>query len=235
MLFNRHAVAVAYDPQAPRPEQWHKFLQEIFNGETDQINLLQEIFGYCLTPNISLQKAFLILGSPRSGKGTITTVLRSLLARETICDPSLKSLSGTFGMQTLIGKQLAVFGDIRMGRTVDREYVTQELLKVSGGDAVSIDRKNIGAWHGVLDTKLLLISNVLPDFADDGGRWQDDSWCWRRASRFWGARTSPSRTACSPPSLAASCSGRWRESDDCSSGAVTSRTPTRCARCRGVS
>lgn len=41
---------------------WEKTLEEIFEGNKEKTNLLQEFFGYCITPDITQKKALLLLG-----------------------------------------------------------------------------------------------------------------------------------------------------------------------------
>ena len=50
---------------------WLKFLDEICEGDKEQTDTLQEVFGYTLTSDISQEKAFLLIGPNRSGKGTL--------------------------------------------------------------------------------------------------------------------------------------------------------------------
>jgi hypothetical protein len=71
-FFTRGAVALAYDPTAPEPKRWLKFLHEAFNDEQDQIDALQEALGYSLTGDVSQEKAFMLIGpeSQRQGHGT---------------------------------------------------------------------------------------------------------------------------------------------------------------------
>ena len=66
------------------------------------IATLQEIVGYCLTSDTSQQKAFLIVGPLRSGKGTIVRVLEHLVGIDNKVNPTLaelgsNQLSGTGG------------------------------------------------------------------------------------------------------------------------------------------
>jgi putative DNA primase/helicase len=42
-------------------------------------------------------------------------------------------------------------------------------LNIIGEDTLTLGRKNIGAWHGQLGTKLMLISNEVPNLNDSGG------------------------------------------------------------------
>ncbi len=168
-LFVHQSSSVEYDPAAPEPVGWCRFLVDIFGNDKEQIDLLQEIFGYALMPGNHLQKIFLLIGPPRSGKGTIATVLRSILAEGSVVGPMLSSLTTNFGLQPLIGAQLAVVDDVRIGKSTDRAVVAERLLTISGGGLMTIDRKNRDAWIGVLTIKFLLISNQLPQFKDDAG------------------------------------------------------------------
>ena len=54
--------------------------------------LLQEWVGYLLTQDTRQHKILLIVGPPRSGKGTIGRVLRELLGHENVVGPTLSSL-----------------------------------------------------------------------------------------------------------------------------------------------
>jgi P4 family phage/plasmid primase-like protien len=168
--FSPFACGFDYDPDAPAPNRWLSFLDDVFLGERDQVDTLQEIIGYCLAPDASFQKVFLMLGPTRSGKGTIARMMRSLLASDTVCGPTLKSLDGEFGLQPLIGKQVAIISDMRIDRSrTNTAVIAERLLSISGGDSISIGRKYLSAWEGVLPIKFIIISNDLPAFADDSG------------------------------------------------------------------
>ncbi|MBN2148276.1 MAG: hypothetical protein JW726_12885 [Anaerolineales bacterium] len=74
----------SYDPDADCP-QWRAFLDQVLvneDGKTDPslIDLLQEALGYSLTPDTSLEKAFLLNGEAASGKSTILSIVQRLLA-----------------------------------------------------------------------------------------------------------------------------------------------------------
>ena len=69
-----HATPFAYDPSAPMPEGWLKFLKEIFPDDPQSIMALQEWFGYLLSGDTTQEKILLIIGPKRSGKGTILRI-----------------------------------------------------------------------------------------------------------------------------------------------------------------
>jgi putative DNA primase/helicase len=75
------ASAVAFDLDAPPPSKWLKFLAGVFNNDKEAINTLHEWMGLLLTADTSFQKILLMVGPPRSGKGTIARVITHLRGR----------------------------------------------------------------------------------------------------------------------------------------------------------
>ena len=63
----------AFDQNAKCP-QWIDFLNEVFSGDQERIRSLAQWFGYNLTHDNRQQTYFLLVGPPRSGKGTAMTV-----------------------------------------------------------------------------------------------------------------------------------------------------------------
>lgn len=169
LFFTHTALDYAFDPVAPEPTQWLKFLAELWPGDQTSIDTLQEIFGYCLVADNSHQKAFMIIGPKRSGKGTIARILESVIGPDNVVAPTLTGLSTNFGKQPLIGKRVAIIGDARISGKVDTAVISEHILSVTGEDLVTIDRKNRDAWTGKMDTKFVLISNELPRLADASG------------------------------------------------------------------
>ena len=168
-FFTTAALGFDYVAHAPKPIRWLKFLDEIFAGDDkdEQIAAIQEMFGYMMIPDTSLEKAFLLIGPKRSGKGTILAMLRKLLGTGSTAGPSLKSLSTNFGLAPLIGKQLAIIDDLRVGAPKDQDVLIENILKITGRGFFTIDRKFKSAWEGMLLLKLLLVSNLLPKLGDD--------------------------------------------------------------------
>jgi putative DNA primase/helicase len=164
-FFNQTSVPFAYEPGAPEPTSWLKFLNELWPAEPDPIKLLGEWFGYVISGRLDLQKIFLNVGPTRGGKGVIARVLTALIGRPNIAGPTLNSLGGEFGLAPLIGKPLALISDARFaGR--DSSTVIERLLSISGEDALTVNRKYKDQWTGKLPCRLHIISNELPKLGD---------------------------------------------------------------------
>src|SRR5690606_6528259 len=169
-FFTRNGLPYDYDAAAPKPERWLRFLDEVWGHDPEQITLLQEVFGYLLTPDTSMQKFFLFLGPTRSGKGTITKVLTKLVGKRSVCSPTLAKFGERFGLEAALGKQLATVSDMRLGRKTDRQEIVGNILRIVGEDDIDVERKHIGgAVTGKLAIRIVISSNLLPPLPDVSG------------------------------------------------------------------
>jgi putative DNA primase/helicase len=169
-LFALNAIETEYQPDALAP-RWQQFLDELWPGDDGGAtrDTLGEFFGLVLTDETRFQKGFILVGPARSGKGTIARMLRNLLGAKNYCGPSLNQLSQPFGLESFIGKKIAVVPDARTDGRTNRTAVTERLLSVIGEDPQDINRKNKGYWSGILRTRVMILSNELPEFKDDTG------------------------------------------------------------------
>jgi putative DNA primase/helicase len=169
-LFSTTATKVKFNPDAPAPELWLNFLQQLWPEDPSSIQLLQEWFGLCLVPDMSQHKCLLMVGPARCGKSTISKVLTSLVGKDNVCSPSLSSLGTQFGLWPFLNKSLAVIADARIGSRADHAAIAESLLKISGEDPVDIHRKNLESLRNVnLSTRIVIISNEIPRFYDQSG------------------------------------------------------------------
>jgi putative DNA primase/helicase len=166
-FFNLVSVPFDYDPEATAPA-WRAFLKRLWPQDPDSITALQEWFGYVLSGRTDQQKILLMIGPSRSGKGTIARVLGHLVGAGNLAGPTLASLGTQFGLSSLLGKSLATVSDARLSNR-DSSQVVERLLTISGEDPIDIDRKYRPLWTGKLPTRLMILSNELPEFGDASG------------------------------------------------------------------
>lgn len=165
-LFCVSSLDFEYDPGAQEPVEWLKFLKSLWPDDPESIATLAEMFGYLLTDDTVQQKMFMLIGPPRCGKGTILRILEALVGYSNRVSPSLASLGTQFGLQPLIGKRLAMISDARLSGRADQQPIVENLLRISGEDTITIDRKNMTAWSGKMAIRFVLASNELPAFSD---------------------------------------------------------------------
>ncbi len=166
MFFNGVAVPFDYEPDAPVPARWIRFVEELWPQDKQSRKLLAEWFGYVLSGRTELQKIALIVGPTRGGKGAIARVLSRLIGPENVAGPTLSSLSGDFGLAPLIGKPLAVISDARLSNARDTSVVVERLLSVSGEDRLTVNIKYREQWNGTLPARFMILSNELPQLGD---------------------------------------------------------------------
>jgi putative DNA primase/helicase len=165
--FNLSSLPFPYDPGASCPE-WLAFLESSLPGDREAHDFLAEWFGYVLSGRTDMHKIGVLVGPPRCGKGTISRVLKAMVGTDGWAAPTLARLGGNFGMESLIGKSLAVMGDVRWTSKHVIEAVPV-MLGVSGEDGFSVPRKNREDWIGKLGARLMLMSNDAPVFTDASG------------------------------------------------------------------
>lgn len=167
-FFCTNILPYAYDKNND-PKQFKKFINEIFDNDEESINTIQEMIGYCITFDTSLQKMFMLLGPPRSGKSTLCYIIESLIGKANVANPKLHDFGQQFGMSMLEGKSLAIVPDARIENGAKSKSIIETLLCITGEDTVSFDKKYKNYFTGKLNTRIILVSNVSPQLIDASG------------------------------------------------------------------
>jgi P4 family phage/plasmid primase-like protien len=158
-FFTQNSLPFVYNPTLECPT-WMKFLWSVWPEDQESIDTLQEMMGYILSGDTRQQKFFNLIGPRRSGKGTINKVLVALLGQHNTVAPELGELCDTFGLQPWLGKLLASFTDARAPER-NRSAVVSQLLRIVGGDTITVNRKNKESWNGYLPTRIVIYSNEV--------------------------------------------------------------------------
>jgi putative DNA primase/helicase len=165
--FNLFSLPFAYDPHAEAPT-WAAFLESVLPQDQQAKDFLAEWFGYVLSARTDQQKMAALIGERRSGKGTVARVLTAMAGQPNVAGLDLNLLPGNFGLENLIGKALAISGDVRWHSRNVGDAVPI-LLQVIGEDTVTVHRKNRTSWNGRLGARFMLMSNDTPTFSDRSG------------------------------------------------------------------
>ena len=157
----------SYDENAKCP-QWQQFLEQIL-PDKDSRQFLQEIFGYCLTPDTSLQKFFLFEGTGGNGKSVVLRVLTTLLGPANVSSLPLELFGASHGLEVTLGKLANVTTDIG-----DMDRVAEGLLKqFTGEDLMYINPKYKTPFSAKPTAKLIMAANTRPPFRDKSdGIWR---------------------------------------------------------------
>jgi putative DNA primase/helicase len=185
-FFTPVATDLEFAIDAPPPNSWLSFLEQIWPNDPDSVATLQEWCGYCLTPDTRQQKMLLLVGPRRSGKGTTARVLRAVIGESNVAGPTLASLGTNFGLWPLLGKTLAIVSDARLGGRTDQGIVVERLLSITGEDAITVDRKHQEPVTGKLLTRLMILTNELPRLSDASGALSGRMIVLRMSESFYG-------------------------------------------------
>ena len=166
--FTAAACPFDFDELANEPAEWLRFLDTL-KLKPDEVLLLREFMGYCLTADTSQQKALMLVGPRRSGKGTILRILGQLVGLANVASPTLGSLGTNFGLSPLLGKLIAIISDARLSGRTDQAVVTERLLSITGEDVQTVDVKHRDPVTVTLRTRFVIATNELPRLADSSG------------------------------------------------------------------
>lgn len=164
---NSRTLATDYDPAAVAPT-WRAWLADIFQTEPERIGLLQEIMGWTLCrDNLGIEKAAIMIGPPRSGKGTIIRVMQALLQGAAGVF-HLPQLDGGKPLASLREYNVAIDPDTASPAKVNARQIVGLFKSITANEPISVQLLYTQkTWQGALDCKLLLAANSVPTLWDD--------------------------------------------------------------------
>ena len=147
-------LPVEYRQDAPTPERWMKFLNELLNEK--DILTLQEYIGYCLLPVTKAQKMLLIVGKGGEGKSRIGLVLRELLGDSLYTGSLQKIETNRFARADLEFKLALVDDDMKM-EALPQTSTIKTLVTLE--DRIDVERKGQQSVPGVIYARFIGFGN----------------------------------------------------------------------------
>jgi putative DNA primase/helicase len=167
------ALSISHSVQAECPN-FRKFLNDVFEEDSELIGFVQQAIGYSLTGSTAEQCLFIMIGDGANGKSTFINVMNKLLG----------SYGTTAASQTLIANGGASVGDdlvdligarlITVSETEEGQSLAEAKIKqMTGGDTLK-GRPLYGNWvQFSIIGKLWLATNNLPQINNtDHGIWR---------------------------------------------------------------
>lgn len=121
---------------------FNKFMLDIFNGDTEIVNYMQKLLGYCITGDQSNHIVPIFWGIGRNGKSTLLEVMKHVLGdfsgpieAETLLHQRFGKTSGSASSDIMVlrGKRLVWASETDEGRSVS----ASKIKLLSGGDAIT--------------------------------------------------------------------------------------------------
>jgi len=167
LFFNVQVLPFDYDGTAECPV-WEKFMCDLWGSDDEPPNALEEMLGCAVAGKLDLHRILVLVGPPRAGKSLIASIFEAVVGKANTSWASLVGLADDKTLSSLIGKSLCINGDIRATGRRGPE-IAEALLRISGGDCFTIDRKYKDPWTGPLPVLIVQISNELPTIKDASG------------------------------------------------------------------
>lgn len=160
-VFFVQQVPVSFDPDATCPAIMD-FITQIVNK--DDVNVVQEIIGFCLFKAYPVQKAFMFIGEGANGKSTLLNLIRAFLGKKNVSSVSLQDFDGNrFAASALYGKLANLYNDVS-----DKAlHQTGRFKMLTGDDQITAEHKFKDGFQFVNYAKLLFSANKLPESRDD--------------------------------------------------------------------
>ena len=150
-------VAHSYDPDAdPEGQHVRKWLEGIANP--DDLEMLLQYAGYCMTRDTRQQKFLILRGSGGTGKSTLIRLIEEVVGAENVSNISLSQLSQRFAAFNLLGKLVNSCADLEITALED----TSIIKKILGEDRISAEAKGKDAISFRNYSKLIFSTNELP-------------------------------------------------------------------------
>ena len=168
-LFTTNILPYDYIPNAQCP-RWGQFLDEVFDGDIERIALLQEWLGYLLSPSRRHHKMLMLIGPPRSGKGTIGRILRHVVGGQNYAAGNLSLFAKDSFLDALRTKPVLFVSDAetKMHPSV-LGAVIERLKTISGNDEINFTRKFKSNISETLPCRITMGANGIPRLFDDSG------------------------------------------------------------------
>ena len=142
-----------------------KNFEEIFEDNTDKIKILQEFFGYCISPDNEQKKGLLLLGETDTGKSTIFDIIRAMIGDTNISNVPLKAfMINPQYTPLLINKMINIDPDVNKNAAdYEREF---KIITSGKNEKVSCNQKHIPTFEFVPKCKIILGANEFPKITD---------------------------------------------------------------------
>lgn len=164
-VFVTSTLPYEYHPGRTCP-LWLWFVNSIFAGDQECIDLLQEWFGYNLIASNHMQSMMFFFGVPGSGKSTTAGILEALLGRVRCCGASTNNFRTLFGKESLLNKYAAIMSESRDTAKRDIDQLLQTWKALTGGDLMNVARKYKAAVDVSLFCRLTYVANEAIPFDD---------------------------------------------------------------------
>lgn len=169
-------IPIPYIADAPKPERWLKFLDEIFLSDKELIRYVQKAVGYSLSGSNAEQCAFFLHGTGNNGKSLFLEILRHIfgdyasnIQADTIMMQNKSGNSASSDLARLQGSRL-----VTCSETAENTRLNEPLIKqMTGDDIMTVRKLYCEEFEFHPEFKLWMATNHKPTIrGTDKGIWR---------------------------------------------------------------
>ncbi len=144
---------------------WHRFLDDVTDGDEELQAFLQRVAGYALTGSVKEHSLFFFYGTGRNGKGVFLNTLTSIMANYAGIAP-IEALMQSRNdrhpteLAALMGKRLVVAQEVEEGG----QWAESRIKTLTGGDPITARFMRGDFFTFSPQFKLLIAGNHKPAF-----------------------------------------------------------------------
>ena len=161
-------LPIEFDGKADCP-QWEAFLDEVLERDQERIALLQEFFGYLLTPDTSFHKFMVLEGEGANGKSVVLEVIGAMLGEANVSHVPIDSLGDRFQNTMTLNRLANIAPEVNETADLNEGMLKQFI----SGDRMYCDRKGIPGVEAKPTARLIVATNSRPAISDRSqGMWR---------------------------------------------------------------
>lgn len=147
--------------------EWENFLSTVTDFDEKKICLLQELSGYVLFSDNSLQKCAVLIGSGANGKSVFLNVLTSIFGSTNVSNVEMSSLSQDFQVIQLMNSMLNISAETR----TNVAGAESKFKQITAGDEISACYKGKDYINFRPRAKMFLACNEYVKSSDTTDGW----------------------------------------------------------------
>jgi len=154
-------LPIEYNEKAVCP-RFQEFLLQIFEGDEECIDLVQEFMGCSLVPDTRFEKAMLILGQGANGKSTLIRVWEHIIGKDNYSSVALGNLQNEFHRVKLHKRLLNIAAEVRDTTLEQADY----FKRIVTGDTIDAAHKFKDVFEFRPFARLVFAMNKVPRVKD---------------------------------------------------------------------
>ena len=163
--FSPYTLGYAFQHTDREPKALLAMLRQ--QMQDDEIDFLQEYTGHCFIPETKYERAMVISGPNRSGKGTYLKTLVKAIGEHNYVSKELYNFGNQYALDNVPGKLLLGFPDERKEQNKNTSGGVSRLLKLVSGDSMDVQVKYKDSATEQLVARTIILANYLPELPDE--------------------------------------------------------------------